>query len=150
MFPNDELDRANKYGEIGGHLHRTRNVLKCVYDFSKSGGALGDIALLTDRGAAANLPKNAIIRRVMAYVVTGVTSAGSATLALKIVNSADLMAATAKATLVANAFVDGVPVSTAATAVGPLAALAQVKATVGTAALTAGKVQFFIEYDIAG
>lgn len=148
MFRNDQLAKANS-NQLASDMHKTQNVLKAIYDFSSLGGALGDISLVDDLGNSAVLPAGAIVMKVLAYVVTGVTSAGAATVALKAATAADLMAATAKATLVAAALVDGVPVNTAATAVGPLAADTQVKVTVGTAALTAGKIQYFIEYVIS-
>lgn len=150
MFKNEDLGKAatSVFG-VGEAIHRTPNCLRAIYDFSVLGGATGDIALLDDLGQPAVLPKGAIVRRVLAYVVTAVTSGGSATVALKAASTADLMAATAKASLSAAALVDGTPVGSAATAVGPLAADTTVKATVGTAALTAGKIVYFIDYQLA-
>lgn len=137
--------------KIGTEIHRCKNMMKVVYDFSVLGGATGDILLLDDQGNAAILPLNAVVTNVTCSVLTAVTSAGSATVALKLLTSADLMAATAKASL-ASGFVAGAPVGTAATWVGPVTAQAgtQIKATVGTAALTAGKLNYFVEYVIQG
>jgi hypothetical protein len=134
---------------LGLEVHRCKNMMKVIYDFSVLGGAIGDIFLLDDQGNKAILPTGAIVTNTVCNVITAVTSAGSATVALKLLNSADLMGATAKASL-ASGFVAGVPVGTAATWVGPVTAQAgtQVKATVAVAALTAGKLQFFIEYVI--
>lgn len=134
---------------LGTELNQTKNLMKLVYDFAVLGGAVGDIGLLDDQGNAAILPKGAIVTRSFANVLTNVTSGGSATVALKLLTAADLLAATAKASLVTSApLVEGVCTGTSATMVGPVTATAgtQVKATVGTAALTAGKIQFFLEY----
>lgn len=134
---------------LGTVVHKTPCVLKAVMDFAVLGGAVGDLSLVDDQGNPAVLPQGAIVTKVLAYVVAAVTSGGSATVALKAANAADLMTATAKASLSLAAKLDGVPDGTAANAVGPLAADTRVKATVGTAALTAGKVQYFIHYVIS-
>lgn len=151
MFDNDNLARASRPGSfgLGPVIHKTPNVLKAVYDFSKLGGAIGDIALNDDLGNPAVLPKGAIVKRSYAYVITAVTSAGSATVALKAASSADLMAATAKASLTVTTLVEGACDGTVAKMVGPLAADKQVKVTVAAAALTAGKIQYYIEYVIS-
>lgn len=158
MFPNDIPGaalrvRANvtaPHEGLGEVVHKTPCMLKAVYDFAVLGGAVGDIALVDDAGNPAILPLGAVVNRVTAYVVTAALSAGSATVAAKVLAAADLMVATAKASLTIGAFVDGVPVGTAATMKGPvvLAVGSPVSVTVGTAALTAGKIQFFIHYFI--
>lgn len=141
------LEKTSPVEIVGKELHRTKNVLKAIYDFASLGGALGDIALIDDDGDAATIPAKAVVTRVWSETITSVTSLGSATVACKLVGAADLQAATAKATLVAGALVEGVPVNTAVTAVkqsGTSAAV--VKATVAVAALTAGRVLYFVEY----
>lgn len=109
------------------------------YDFAKHGGAVGDIAL------AAQIPSGAIVTRGMVHVVTAVTSGGSATVALKLVGTADVLAATAKASLTAGALLDTVPVGTAATAIKTTANTG-LTVTVAVAALTAGKIRVHLEY----
>lgn len=160
MFPIDTksqalLARGNNYDPLPGMgtiIHKTKNCMKALYDFSVLGGATGSLLLVDDQGNPAILPLNAIVTNVVCIVLTAVTSAGSATVALGsniAAATTDLMAATAKASL-ASGFVAGVPVGTAATWVGPVTAQAgsQVQATIGTAALTAGKLEYIIEYII--
>lgn len=159
MFQNDSggaalRTSANNHSPLEGlgeAVHKTKNLLKCILDFAVLGGAVGDLLLLDDAGNAAILPKGAIVTRSWANVLTSVTSSGSATVALKLLATADLMAATAKASLVSSApFCEAKQDGTAANFVGPVTALpgSQVTATVGTAALTAGKIQYFLEYVI--
>lgn len=158
MFTNDAKGTALKLEcnvgapteGLGDVIHRSPCMMKAIYDFGVSGGVQGDIALLDDGGNAAILPLGAVVTEVLAYVVTAVTSAGSATVALKLLAGGDMMAATAKASLTIGAFIDGVPVGTAATTKGPVVSATgtQLKATVGTADLTAGKIQFFVRYVI--
>lgn len=157
MFPNDIPGaalrvRANTAGPLEGlgeAVHKTPCLLKAVYDFSVLGGAVGDISLVDDVGNPAVLPVGAIVTRVWANVLTSVLSGSSATVALKALVAADLMAATAKASLVSSApFVEGKPIDTAATFVGPCTVPTTVKATVAVGALTAGKIQYYISYVI--
>ncbi len=133
--------------ELGRELHKSKNVLKAIYDFAVLGGAVGDVLLVDDDGQAAMIPAKAVVTRAWSETITSVLSSGSATVAGKLVGAADIQAATAKATLVAGAFVEGVPVGTAATFVKQSgAAPAQVKATIAVAALTAGKIAYYLEY----
>lgn len=142
-----KYESTSPFEELGAQLHRTKNVLKAVYDFAVLGGAVGDIGLLDDDGKAAMIPAKAVVTRAWSETITGVTSLGSATVAGKLVGAADIQAATAKATLVAGAFVEGVPVGTAATFVKQSNAVeTQMKATVAVAALTAGKIAYYLEY----
>lgn len=143
-----EADVAAPLEGLGTVIRKKPCTLVAIYDFAVGGGAQGDIAMKDDAGNPAVLPSNAIIRRVLVYVATAVTSNGSATLAFKAVGAGDLLGATAKGSLTLAAKLDGVPVATAATAIGPLAADKQIYATVGTADLTAGKVYLFIDYHI--
>jgi hypothetical protein len=138
---------------IGLIIHRTKNAIKCTYNFAVSGGAISTIPLNDDQGNPCTLPLNAIVTNVVAYSSTAVTSAGSATISLgsNISGSTtDLMSATGKATLSQGAFTAGNPVGTAATWVGPVTTQAgsQVQVAIAAAAVTAGVVEFFIEYHI--
>lgn len=140
------LTRCNKatpHEGLGTELNGMGNQLKAIYDFSVSGGAIGDIALLDSEGNAATLPSGAIITKVLVDVITAPTSLGAATVALKAQTAADLLAATAKASV--TGLLDGVPVATAATSI-KLTADRQVYATVAVAALTAGKINVFINW----
>jgi hypothetical protein len=132
-------------------IHRTKNMMVVVYDFAVSGGATtGTKLLLDDQGNPATLPKGAIVTNVTADAITSVTSSGSGTLGLQLLTSSDLASAIAKTALAAGDFAAGVPVGTAATWVGPVTAVGgtQMQAIIATAALTAGKVKFFVEYVI--
>lgn len=132
---------------LGTQLHRTKNVVKGIYDFAIQGGAIGSVALVDDDGAKVSLPAGAIVMKVLVEVKTAPLSAGSATLSLGVNSAVDLLAATAKASLSVGALLDGVPVNTAVTAVKvPIAADLQVKAAIAVAVLTVGRVEFFIEY----
>lgn len=120
-------------------LAPTKHVMSWEYDYAKHGGAVGDIALTP------KLPIGAIVTSGMIHVPTAVTSDGSATVALKLKTSEDVLAATAKASLTLNALLDPVPVHTAATAVRTTA-LTGLTVTVAVAALTAGKIRVHLEY----
>lgn len=158
MFPKDatsqkNLARANTYDPLPGSgtvIDRTKNMLRAVYDFSVLGGAVGNILLVDDQGNPATLPQGAIVTNVSLHIVTAVTSGGAATLSLGsniAAAVADLLGATAKATLVPT-FLAGIPVGTVATWIGPVTAVngSQLQVAVGTAALTAGKIYFMVEY----
>lgn len=143
-----EANKAAPLEGIGTELNRCKNVVKCVYDFAVSGGVQGDIGLLDDEGNPAVVPANAIITRVLVDVLTQPTSAGAATVAIKAVGAGDLLGATAKASLTVGLH-DGIPVNTAATSV-KATVQEQIKATIGTADLTAGKINVFVEYNLSG
>jgi len=89
---------------------------------------------------AVTIPDNAIVIDGHVDVISAVTSDGSATVAIHLVNANDLLAATAKASLGAKAqlpmAVDTTPIK--------LEAAKAVTVTVGTAALTAGKINGYI------
>lgn len=122
-------------------LEPVKRVAYFEYDFARDGGAVGDIAM---RGDA--IPADAIIVDGKVHVNTAVTSGGSATVALKLLTAADIMAATAKASLAQNAILDVVPVRTAATAIRNTTEGVKLTATVAVAALTAGKITVALEY----
>ena len=124
-------------GGVRGH----RKTAVATYSFATHGGAIGDIALTSD-----TIPSGAILLDSYIRVTTPVTSAGAATLALKVQSAADVNAADA---------VTGAPWSTAAAHRGDLLATGApvtttaartVVATVGTAALTAGAFTVVVEY----
>ena len=158
MFLNPALyTRAQAYDPIAGlgdEISENLNYKRFVYDFTVLGGAVATIPLLDEQGNAAVLPLASLVLSVIVDVVVAVTSGGSATVALGCNGTTDLLGATAKASL-GTGLVAGVPVMTAATAVkivsgsGTAATLQRrnfsvvgqaVTATIGTAALTAGKM----------
>lgn len=109
-------------------------MVEVTYDFSVDGGTAGALDLFT---ADADL----VIHRVTAKVKTAVTSGGSATVEVgKSGDTAGLMAQTGKASLTAGVVVDS--------KIGgyKLASGAKIIQTIGTAALTAGKIAYLIEY----
>lgn len=124
-------------------LENAKKVAYAEYDFTKDGGAVGDIAL---RGSV--LPAGALVTNGFVEVETAVASAGAATLALKLVSAADLMAAMGKANFEASAQFQVGLAGAIGKAVGPLAAYKTPTLTVGAAALTAGKLTVALEYII--
>jgi hypothetical protein len=133
------------------------HVQEYVYDFAVDGGAVGAIDLSAKAGMNL-IPTGAVVQHVGAKVITACTSGGSATVAWGPSADADGYSGAAKAvaSLTANAAFNE------AMGAGALlwddtndAALYQVvtgstyadfKMTIGTAALTAGKIAFWVEY----
>ena len=122
-------------------LHPGKRVAYFEYDFSRDGGSIGDITL---RGDA--LPNEALVDIGKIHIKTACTSGGSATIALKVVGTADVLAATAVASFSAGAVLNTVPVATAATSIKVAASGLKVVATVAVAALTAGRFIVALEY----
>jgi hypothetical protein len=110
---------------------------KAEYDFAVDGGVAGDISL------GVTIPDNAIITGAFVEGITAVTSSGAATVAVKLQSAADVLGATGKAALTGTAVVPGAAVMSAPF---KLTAARVVTITVGTAALTAGKFNVWIEY----
>lgn len=122
-----------------------RGVAKFSYDFSKQGGAQGDITLAGDP-----LPKAAIVWDGVVDVITPLVGSG-ASVALSTSQSAN--------DLISSAAVSGAPWSTtglkALVPVGDAAhgikmtAAREPKITITSADLTAGKFNLFIEYYVS-
>lgn len=128
---------------LGYLLNQKRGVLKCVYDFSVQGGAIGTIKLVDDTGQQAVLPIGALITQVYTDVVTALTTSASGTLSLGANTTVDLLAATAAATF--SGTQAGIATGTAATMV-KLTAARNIVAAIATGALTAGKLNVFVEF----
>jgi hypothetical protein len=128
---------------LGWELHKTKNLLKCKYDFAVQGGAIGTLSLLDDQGNAAILPAKAIVTRAWVDFYTPATSGGAATVALQSEGAGDLLGATAVASC--TGIVEGVPTGSAAN-MKKMSVDRQVKAVIAAAALTAGAANVFIEY----
>lgn len=107
-----------------------------LFDFSEDGGATGDI----DFGRL--IPENAIITKVFTDEITAFTSGGSATIQLK-AGSTDLTDALAFDTGFAGT--EEQALASSAEAI-KISADSELKITIATAALTAGKCRFFIQY----
>ena len=90
---------------------------------------------------AVTIPDNAIVIDGHVDVISAVTSDGSATVAIHLVNANDLLAATGKASLGAKA---QLPMAAVIAAPIKLEAAKAVTVTVGTTALTAGKINGYI------
>lgn len=133
---------------LGTLLHRTLNVMKVLYSFAANGGALGNTPLNDDLGNAAIIPPSAIIVQSFSNWTTLATSLGSATAAFSVAtpSAADLLTATAKASL--TGVLAGTPVFTAATfiALGTTALGYPINITIATAALTAGVSNLYVHF----
>lgn len=119
-----------------------------TYSFAVDGGAIGAITPAFNF----TLPTNAVITNVALNSTTAVTSLGSATVAVGTTagsSAASLVAATAKATWSANAFVQGIPVPPTASTWIKLTAAGQASITVATAALTAGVIEIYVWYYVS-
>lgn len=136
--------------QLGTLVNKTRNLLVAKYSYAVQGGTtVSDINLLTNLGnrrSYAKLPDNAIITDVWLDVLTQPVSSGNATVAVTANSAGDLLASTAKAALPVG-FKQGIPMGSTTTFV-KLTAERTVTATIGTAPLTAGKVNVYIEYVI--
>jgi hypothetical protein len=144
------LNRMNSTAQavqLGKLLADQKGCIRATYDYSVQGGVVGDVNLKGSDGLDAVLPSGAVINDVLVDVITQPTSAGSATIAVKAQTSADLVAATAKASF--TGLLDGTPVGTAATSI-KLTADRTLKATIAVADLTAGKFHVFVEYYLLG
>lgn len=136
--------------QLGTLMNQTSNLLIGKYSFAVQGGSTANsVYLLTNLNVPnsyALLPNKAIIKNVWIDVLTTVASSGSATVSVGAVSAIDLLAATAKGTIpVAGGRLQGIPAGTTTTFI-KLSAAKKVLANVGTAALTAGKFNVYIEY----
>ena len=140
----NELDKKAPIEGLAGEVHKTKNVLKAVWDFAVQGGAVGSLLLLDDRGNPAKLPSGSIITGGLIEVITALTSTGgTGTVALTANAAADLLAAVDADTL--SALHALIPVGTAATAI-KLTAERQITLTIATNALLTGKIAVYIDY----
>lgn len=146
------VQSGTQYG-LGTEVNRLANRLKCVWNFAVLGGAIGTsgINLLDDQGNPAMLPLGAVVIQSLAYVVTAPVGT-SGTIALKTLATADLMAATAITSLTIGVTWQGKPVTGGAaaawTTVGPVTAKlgSPVTMVIATTAMTAGLINFYIDY----
>jgi hypothetical protein len=126
--------------------------MRAVYDYSILGGSsAAAISLHDSDGKAAILPSGAIIKRTMIDVITAPRTNRTTgdftggTIGLSAQTSGDLKATNTATTALASGLVEGIPVGTAATSI-KLTAARTIQATIGVAALTAGKFNVIIEY----
>jgi len=126
--------------KLGG---RVMHVQKYTYDFAVGGGAISTLMLTSDTGVAQQLPDNAVLLGATCEVVTPVASLGSAQLKFGYTGSdAYFLALTGKASFDA----DGKAVKMEAATPTKLTAVKSVLMTIGTAALTAGKLNVWVRY----
>ena len=136
---------------IGTEINQCANRIKAVWNFAALGGAIGTIPLLDDQGNAAILPLGAIVVGFLAYIVTAPVGA-SGTIGATLLTANDLMAQTAITSLTAGVVWQGKPVTGGAaaawTVVGPVTAKlgTQVGMKIATTAMTAGLINFYIDY----
>lgn len=148
-----QLNKTTPIEQAGYVLHQTKGLLKCIFNvLAQTGGTApaGSYNLVDDLGNPATLPQGAVVTNVVCYVKTAfVGTSGTVALTSTLV-AADLMAATAIASLSLGAVVAGKPVGTAATWVGPITAVAgsTVQAVVATTTQTAGYAEYFLEFVI--
>jgi hypothetical protein len=106
-----------------------------LYDFSQDGGAVGTISF------GRFIPSGAIINKITSDEITALTSSGSATVTVK-AGSTSLTAALAFDTGFA-----GIGDAALTDTDGlKLSADSELKITIGTAALTAGKLRLYVQY----
>jgi len=131
---------------LGNKLSEGLGCLVGTYDFSKDGGQVGTVNLKDANGAAVKLPVNALVLNSFSVVRTAVTSGGSATFAISLQSTGDLLAATAVASFSAAAKLQGIPdFGTLADSILTTVEIT-LTATIATAALTAGKVNVYVFY----
>lgn len=122
-------------------------VLKCTYSFATQGGAVSTINTKAVDGLNCTLPAGSIVKKVVAHTITAPTSGSSATLAFSALTSGDLVPQDGQGAYSLNGLKLGVPDSSAIFRLTSTASKV-VTATIGAAALTAGKIELFIEYYI--
>lgn len=105
------------------------------YDFARDGGAIGDIAF---RGG--QVPNGFRVTSAFLETLTGFTGGANATIAIKLNAANDILSEVVLTNFAAAGVDPGIPVGTAATSV-KATANRTLYLTVGTAALTAGKMR---------
>lgn len=128
---------ADGYSSVSGSPFSNESVLiRRTYDFALDGGATADTYKLVD------FPDGAAVRLVGVVCKTGVTSGGAATISVGLAGGtgAEMLSAEAITSFAAaNDFAAGI-----AGAVGVVAD--DIELSIGTAALTAGKLELIFEY----
>lgn len=123
------------------------NVLKAVYDVSKLGGAtLSTFTLRDAAGGQAVLPKGAIVQRVLIHTPLALTTGSTMTwLSLGVNTPRDLQWDIPYTAYALNAVMEG-RVAGTSTSIRVAAANSAVVGKLVGGSLSAGKVNFFIEY----
>jgi hypothetical protein len=147
----DTLDRCNDWPanqmQLGKLMHRTTSVVKGSYSFARDGGAVGYITLKDQDGVTPlTIPSGALILNSLVYVTTAVLSGGAATVGVGLEADNDIFNATAKASLSIGAKIVGIPDYATAADYLKLTADRSFRLKVGTAALTAGVLDYYVWY----
>jgi hypothetical protein len=134
---------------LGLLLHRTLNVMKVAYSVAVNAGAVGNTALYDDLGNAAVLPPGSVVVRSFSNWTTAALAAGGAAtgaFSVATAGAADLLAATAKASL--TGLLEGTPTGSAASmiALGAAATGYRIYITIATNALTVGVASLYVFY----
>lgn len=138
------FDNTSPFEGLDKVINQKRGVIKCQYDFSTLGGAVGSITLNDENGDTPQLPSKAIITQVYIDIITAcVSTSNDGTIALTANSTGDLLAAVDADTL--SGVVAGIPVGTAAAMVKCTAAR-NIVLEIATHALTAGKFNVFVEF----
>lgn len=144
----NRASRLNQQQQVGTNLYNAQQLgVKGTWSFAADGGAVGTITLKDHEGNPVKLPNHAIIRDCMIDVVSALTTSASGTLAINSKAAGDLKAATAAASLSAGV-IDCVPVGTAATSI-KLVDETTLGVTIATGAMTAGKINVWVEYALS-
>lgn len=131
---------------LGEVLDNQQGQAQGVYSFAVQGGAVGLINLKDSAGNDLKLPNNAIIQNVLIHAVTAPTSAGAATVGFQVQAANDILADTAIASVTGR--LQGIPDDAVANMIR-LTAERTVQIEIAVAALTAGKINLFIDYVIS-
>ncbi len=143
------ITEANQVSAVASAL-QVKRIAKAKYVFGTDGGAVSAIT------PAANfiLPAAAIITNAWHRVTTALTSGGSATVAFSIEAANDVVTAVAynDASMAATGTKchQGIPVASDVTKFITTTTTRSLVLTVGTAALTAGVIEFYVEYVVGG
>lgn len=122
---------------VGAPFDNESTFVRVVYDFAEDAGAAGALDLLTATNAI-------VVKSFHAVVKTAATSGGSATVTVGVSGGDDDAALDATSGAVANLTANAV-LGQEATVPFYVAAGGKVVQTIGTAALTAGKIEYVFE-----
>lgn len=147
-----QIDRASKLNldqKVGTNLYNAQQFgMKATWNFADQGGAANsDLVLKDAQGIAAKLPTGAIIRSCLIDVVT---QPASSTSSGKIAFSSSAVADLKAAALAHTGYVAGtryvcIPEGSVANMI-KMASEATLKVRIGSEAVTAGKINIWVEY----
>lgn len=127
-------DRCNK--REATILERySKQVATVIWDFTRDGGAIGDVSFNTQ------LPANAVVTGIYTDEQTVVTGATSITLKAGSTSLTGALDLTADTGVNSRALASGTAIK--------LASASELKITIATAAATAGKVRFAVEFYVS-